>query len=204
MISVAKLLIGFVLSVCWCAGAHASIAGSEALQSGPFGAFASFEAPSSCLSSIINDALAGSAERLQAGETVASLAAGIVTAIEDHLERSSVQFPCFKAPDVHLPDVHRKLPQECGKKKDPLRIEAVWPNVIMVVILLTCAATAAGLTVGMLSIEPLECVIKMRSGDDAERKQAARILPVIERHHLLLSTLMLFNSIANEVRNHCI
>eukprot|EP00953_Heterococcus_sp_UTEX-ZZ885_P009158 5426-Heterococcus_DN1.PRE.1 len=70
----------------------------------------------------------------------------------------------------------------------------------MVIILITCAATAAGLTVGMLSIEPLECVIKMRSGNDAERQQATRILPVIERHHLLLSTLMLFNSIANEVR----
>jgi Cyclin M transmembrane N-terminal domain len=149
------------------------------------------------LSSIVNTALVGSAERLQAGETVASLSAGVVKAIEQHLELSSVAFPCSTTSAAL--DIHRKLPEECGKK-DPLRIEAIWPNVIMVMILITCAATAAGLTVGMLSIEPLECVIKMRSGNDAERQQATRTLPVIERHHLLLSTLMLFNSIANEVR----
>ncbi len=40
--------------------------------------------------------------------------------------------------------------------------------------------------------------IKIRSGTPDEKRQAARILPVISRHHLLLVSLMLWNASATE------
>lgn len=38
------------------------------------------------------------------------------------------------------------------------------------------------------------------AGTPAEKLQASRILPLVSRHHFLLVTLLLFNSLANEVR----
>jgi metal transporter CNNM len=61
------------------------------------------------------------------------------------------------------------------------------------------AALAAGLTMGLLSLDPLMLLIKMRAGaTERERKQAAQLLPIVKQHHLLLVTLLLLNSIANE------
>lgn len=40
--------------------------------------------------------------------------------------------------------------------------------------------------------------IKSRSGTEEEKLQAKRVLPVIERHHLLLVALMTWNASANE------
>jgi hypothetical protein len=42
-------------------------------------------------------------------------------------------------------------------------------------------------------------LLSRRSGTDDEKVQASRILPIITRHHHLLVTLLLFNSVANEV-----
>ena len=61
-----------------------------------------------------------------------------------------------------------------------------------------CSALASGLTQGFLSINPLEMSVKNRGGTEEEKKQAARILPIISRHHVLLVTIMLFNALANE------
>uniref|UniRef100_A0A7S1B8K4 CNNM transmembrane domain-containing protein n=2 Tax=Corethron hystrix TaxID=216773 RepID=A0A7S1B8K4_9STRA len=61
-----------------------------------------------------------------------------------------------------------------------------------------CAALAAGLTMGMLSLDPLTLRIKIRSGTDAERVAAKALLPLIADHHRLLVTLLLLNFIANE------
>jgi metal transporter CNNM len=61
------------------------------------------------------------------------------------------------------------------------------------------AALAAGLTMGLLSLDPLLLLIKMRAGSTQEEKnQAASLLPVVKQRHLLLVTLLLLNSIANE------
>jgi metal transporter CNNM len=63
----------------------------------------------------------------------------------------------------------------------------------------TVAALAAGLTMGLLSLDPLMLMIKIRAGSSEEEKnQAASILPIVKQHHLLLVTLLLLNSIANE------
>jgi len=63
---------------------------------------------------------------------------------------------------------------------------------------LLCAAVAAGLTQGMISLDPLELAIKVRSGTSDEVKYANKLLPLVRQHHYLLVTLLLFNALANE------
>lgn len=61
------------------------------------------------------------------------------------------------------------------------------------------AALAAGLTLGLMSIDPLTLHIKMRAAaTKEERDQAGALLPIVNQHHLLLVTLILLNSMANE------
>ena len=78
----------------------------------------------------------------------------------------------------------------------------VWFYVFHAACALACvctAALAAGLTMGLLSLDPLLLLIKMRAGSTAlEQQQAASLLPIVKQHHLLLVTLLLLNSMANE------
>lgn len=72
------------------------------------------------------------------------------------------------------------------------------------------AAIAAGMTMGLLSVEPMQLQIILNTNEAdlnteaekeeliAEKKSAAAILPLVLKHHLLLVTLLLLNSIANE------
>lgn len=72
------------------------------------------------------------------------------------------------------------------------------------------AALAAGLTIGLVAIEPFRLQILLETQEEdctsarqvrelrAEKKYAQTILPVVVRHHLLLVTLLLMNSVANE------
>lgn len=72
-------------------------------------------------------------------------------------------------------------------------------NLMMVSICVTFAALAAGLTMGLLSLDKLELEIKERaSSSNTEKNQCKRILPIIRDHHRLLVTLLLVNAIANE------
>ncbi|CAE7260798.1 CBSDUF7 [Symbiodinium natans] len=69
---------------------------------------------------------------------------------------------------------------------------------------------AAGLTLGLATVEPfgLQVVLAARPEDctsqeeraklKAEQDFAVRILPLVKDHHLLLVTLLLFNTVANE------
>eukprot|EP00446_Apocalathium_sp_SHHI-4_P073067 CAMPEP_0177558048 /NCGR_PEP_ID=MMETSP0369-20130122/70030_1 /TAXON_ID=447022 ORGANISM="Scrippsiella hangoei-like, Strain SHHI-4" /NCGR_SAMPLE_ID=MMETSP0369 /ASSEMBLY_ACC=CAM_ASM_000364 /LENGTH=605 /DNA_ID=CAMNT_0019044555 /DNA_START=143 /DNA_END=1957 /DNA_ORIENTATION=+ len=119
------------------------------------------------------------------------------------------------------------VPLDCGPLKDDLargvdRLKAqaardaaereyrFWLSCTMSVVCVICAALAAGLTMGLVSIEPFEMrmLLNTRSEDcaDGEERQkllerqvqARRLLPVLEDHHLLLVTLLLLNSVANE------
>jgi metal transporter CNNM len=51
---------------------------------------------------------------------------------------------------------------------------------------------------GLLSLDLMEMKIKSKSGTPEEKIQAKRVLPIIERHHLLLVSLMTWNATANE------
>mmetsp|Transcript_39397 Transcript_39397/g.75472 ORF Transcript_39397/g.75472 Transcript_39397/m.75472 type:complete len:407 (-) Transcript_39397:910-2130(-) len=69
-----------------------------------------------------------------------------------------------------------------------------------IVVLLVCTAgMMAGLTIGMLSVEPLELEIYIHGGGTEQQKKWAQTLwPVINTGHRLLVTLLLVNSTANE------
>ena len=71
-------------------------------------------------------------------------------------------------------------------------------NLAMVFVCVLCAAFASGLTQGLLSLDFTEMTIKSRSGTDNEKKYAAKVIPIISRHHLLIVTLMLWNASATE------
>jgi metal transporter CNNM len=88
------------------------------------------------------------------------------------------------------------------EEEEPSFEDDPWFYVIHAVCALACvttAALAAGLTMGLLSLDPLMLLIKMRAANtQKEKDQAASLLPIVKQHHLLLVTLLLLNSIANE------
>mmetsp|Transcript_19794 Transcript_19794/g.30393 ORF Transcript_19794/g.30393 Transcript_19794/m.30393 type:complete len:524 (-) Transcript_19794:117-1688(-) len=81
--------------------------------------------------------------------------------------------------------------------EDESEVEVIF-NIAMAALCVSIAAVAAGLTLGMLSIDPLNLAIKIRTGTPEEQSQAEKVFPLISQHHRLLVTLLLLNSIANE------
>jgi hypothetical protein len=73
-------------------------------------------------------------------------------------------------------------------------------NLGVSVLCMLTAAMAAGLTMGVVSLDELELRIKQRGEVLSEVMYANRLLPLvrIEPHHQLLVTLLLLNSVANE------
>jgi len=71
-------------------------------------------------------------------------------------------------------------------------------NICLSFMCVVCAGLAAGLTMGMLSLDQMKLEIKSMTGTDVEKRDAQMILPIVKQHHLLLCTLLLFNSLANE------
>lgn len=51
---------------------------------------------------------------------------------------------------------------------------------------------------GLLSLDITKLEIKSITGTEKEKSAAVCVLPIIKQHHLLLVTLLLFNSLANE------
>ncbi|OMO55070.1 hypothetical protein CCACVL1_27400 [Corchorus capsularis] len=60
------------------------------------------------------------------------------------------------------------------------------------------AGIMSGLTLGLMSLGLVELEILQRSGTPSEKKQAAAILPVVQKQHQLLVTLLLCNAAAME------
>lgn len=71
-------------------------------------------------------------------------------------------------------------------------------NAAMAAFCVLCAGLGAGLTMGMLSLDITKLEIKAINGTEAERDAASKILPLVKQHHLLLVTLLLFDSLASE------
>ncbi|XP_059440506.1 putative DUF21 domain-containing protein At1g03270 isoform X2 [Corylus avellana] len=65
-------------------------------------------------------------------------------------------------------------------------------------LLVLFAGIMSGLTLGLMSLGLVELEILQRSGTSAEKKQAAVILPVVQKQHQLLVTLLLCNACAME------
>ncbi|PSR92683.1 DUF21 domain-containing protein [Actinidia chinensis var. chinensis] len=64
--------------------------------------------------------------------------------------------------------------------------------------LVVFAGIMSGLTLGLMSLGLVDLEILQRSGTSAEKKQAAAILPVVQKQHQLLVTLLLCNACAME------
>ncbi|KAF3436326.1 hypothetical protein FNV43_RR23418 [Rhamnella rubrinervis] len=65
-------------------------------------------------------------------------------------------------------------------------------------LLVLFAGIMSGLTLGLMSLNPVELEILQRSGTSTEKKHAAVILPVVQKQHQLLVTLLLCNACAME------
>ncbi|KAF5204556.1 hypothetical protein FRX31_005860 [Thalictrum thalictroides] len=65
-------------------------------------------------------------------------------------------------------------------------------------LLVLFAGIMSGLTLGLMSLGLVELEILQRSGTPNEKKQAATILPVVQKQHQLLVTLLLCNACAME------
>jgi len=94
--------------------------------------------------------------------------------------------------------IKRSFSERRQLEEEELSTYTIYFNVVMSLICVCVAALAAGLTMGMLSIEPLSLMIKLRCGTATEISQAQAILPLIQQRHLLMVTLLLLNSISNE------
>ncbi|KAM1805475.1 hypothetical protein ACFX12_031224 [Malus domestica] len=65
-------------------------------------------------------------------------------------------------------------------------------------LLVLFAGIMSGLTLGLMSLNLVDLEILQRSGSPTEKKQAAKILPVVQKQHQLLVTLLLCNACAME------
>ncbi|XP_073131975.1 DUF21 domain-containing protein At4g14240-like [Henckelia pumila] len=65
-------------------------------------------------------------------------------------------------------------------------------------VLVLFAGIMSGLTLGLMSLGLVDLEILQRSGTSSEKKQAAAILPVVQKQHQLLVTLLLCNAAAME------
>ncbi|KAF8401634.1 hypothetical protein HHK36_012580 [Tetracentron sinense] len=65
-------------------------------------------------------------------------------------------------------------------------------------LLVLFAGIMSGLTLGLMSLSLVDLEILQRSGTSTEKKQAAAILPVVQKQHQLLVTLLLCNACAME------
>ncbi|KAH9609785.1 hypothetical protein KSS87_017096 [Heliosperma pusillum] len=65
-------------------------------------------------------------------------------------------------------------------------------------VLVLFAGIMSGLTLGLMSLSLVDLEILQRSGNPSQKKQAAAILPVVQKQHQLLVTLLLCNACAME------
>ncbi|CAH1799473.1 unnamed protein product, partial [Owenia fusiformis] len=84
------------------------------------------------------------------------------------------------------------------EKQLSIHDEWFWIYLGIYTALVLFAGLMSGLTMGLLSLDPTNIRVLMGSGTPQERKYAARILPLVQRHHLLLVTLLLANAAAVE------
>ncbi|MDP2439395.1 MAG: DUF21 domain-containing protein [archaeon] len=73
-----------------------------------------------------------------------------------------------------------------------------WTDIVISIMLVLVAGLMSGLTMGLMSMDLLNMKIIEASGSESERKYAARIRPIIQKHHWLLVTLLMANAIAME------
>ncbi|KAK4724251.1 hypothetical protein R3W88_027030 [Solanum pinnatisectum] len=71
-------------------------------------------------------------------------------------------------------------------------------NIVIIVFLVVFAGMMSGLTLGLMSLSLVDLEVLAKSGTPSDRKNAAKILPVVQNQHLLLCTLLICNAAAME------
>ncbi|CAK9176918.1 unnamed protein product [Ilex paraguariensis] len=69
---------------------------------------------------------------------------------------------------------------------------------VISVILVAFAGLMSGLTLGLMSLSLVDLEVLLKAGRPEDRKNAAKILPLVKNQHLLLCTLLICNSMAME------
>jgi ankyrin repeat/SOCS box protein 13/metal transporter CNNM len=85
-----------------------------------------------------------------------------------------------------------------GDHMDVVGSTRFWVDIGVVCGLVLLAGLMSGLTMGLMSLDILNLNIIKNSGAEKDKKCAAKILPLVEKHHLLLVTLLLTNAAAAE------
>ncbi|CAK4621037.1 hypothetical protein LEN26_008177 [Aphanomyces euteiches] len=70
--------------------------------------------------------------------------------------------------------------------------------IVCVAVLVCLAGIMSGLTVGVLSLDKMHLTILRMEGSPTARAAAARLLPLLRNHRIVLVTLVLMNALANE------
>ncbi|KAL3755701.1 hypothetical protein ACJRO7_002710 [Eucalyptus globulus] len=73
-----------------------------------------------------------------------------------------------------------------------------WLFLAICLALVIFAGLTSGLALGLLSFSQVDLEVLMKAGQPQERKDAARILPLVKNEHLLLCTLLVGKSLAME------
>ncbi|KAK9763091.1 hypothetical protein K7432_010548, partial [Basidiobolus ranarum] len=81
---------------------------------------------------------------------------------------------------------------------EPGRGPMFWLYLSGAIFLVLFGGLVAGLTLGLMSLDQTNLHILATSGDEKQKKYAARIQPIRENGHLLLVTLLLTNTLVNE------
>ncbi|KAJ4705943.1 DUF21 domain-containing protein [Melia azedarach] len=73
-----------------------------------------------------------------------------------------------------------------------------WVYLVISVALVCFAGLMSGLTLGLMSLSLVDLEVLMKAGQPQDRKNAAKILPIVKNQHLLLCTLLIGNALAME------
>ncbi|KAJ4773809.1 CBS domain protein (DUF21) [Rhynchospora pubera] len=73
-----------------------------------------------------------------------------------------------------------------------------WLYLLICCGLVAFAGIMSGLTLGLMSLSIVDLEVLVKAGKPEDQKNAAKILPVVKNHHLLLCTLLIGNALAME------
>ncbi|XP_076813987.1 metal transporter CNNM4-like [Clavelina lepadiformis] len=84
-----------------------------------------------------------------------------------------------------------------AKEEEPSSILPLPLQIIVICFLLTLSGLFSGLNLGLMSLDPMELQIVMKSGTKSEQKFAKKIYPIRKKGNFLLCTLLLGNVLVN-------
>lgn len=90
------------------------------------------------------------------------------------------------------------MPSESEESEDKTAGEIAL-NVFCILVCITASSMAAAFTIGVITINPFDLLVQVRTAStEKERQRAAALIPIVERRHQLMVTLLIINALANE------